>query len=210
MTPTAPPRAPPPRPGAPRPAAPVAPPRSAFKQAEARRELQPPHVIPIPVTAWSSAYVAGKKTQDKIGLRRIAEKDLLSAMADAEKRAWQYVPEPGAEDARVEQYNRELSALIVARGTCRADNVAEPFFRGADDEVLIALTSEGIVWLFEQINVFAIETSPTIEEADDDGLAWLAAALHDGKVWNGLRAAEVQKLRRLLGHVIARLRPAEP
>lgn len=196
------------RPGAPRQPAPAPPPRSAFKQAEARSEATPPHVITIPVTAWSSAYIAAKQTHERVGLRRIAERDLLTAMADAEKKAWSYVPDPGSEDARIEQYNRQLSALIVARGTCQPDNVTEAVFR-AEDIVLIALTSEGIAWLFEAINTFAIETSPTIEEAGDEDLAWLSDALRDGRVWNALKAAEVQKLRRLLGHVISRLKPAD-
>jgi hypothetical protein len=150
-----------------------------------------------------------------VGLRFYSEADAVQVRAAAAQRAWRDHPQPDDEEERVLAGNGALMAMLVARGTCQPDDAATPYFGNAligpaDDLVSLALTPKGIEFLFDALNSLLLEDSPSVPEAGDEDLAWLADVLGGGEdagdPWAGLDAIETRRARRLLGAAIDLMR----
>lgn len=193
---------------------------SPFAQARAaaQGEGQPARrTVTLDPSAWAARYKHREHEAVEVGLCTVSMDDRVKADAAAMQKAFQMHPQPEALDDRIKVYNETFMALIVARGTCLPGCDTDPYFapRGADgqpirgpadDVVPMALTHEGIGYLFDAIDAFWIEESPTSPMATDADLAWLAEALRIGAVWNTMTANDARATRRLLGVVVEQMR----
>jgi hypothetical protein len=179
----------------------------------------PPRVVVLPATAWATTYPDRPAGDVDVGLRLYAEADAVLARAAAAQQAWRLHPQDADVDERVAAGDGALMAWLVARCTCKPDDAARPFFGGAlggaESLVPLALTPKGIEWLFDELNRLLLEESPTVPEADDEDLAWLAEQLGGGEVenddasgdvWAGISPLEARRARRLLGAAIDLMR----
>ena len=191
--------------------------RSAFRVAKeaARAVPRPPRTVTLPASAWATTYPDRPAGDIEVGLRLYSEADAVQVRAAAAQRAWRDHPQESDEEERVLAGNGAVMALLVARAACKPDDARVPFFGhatmgGADDIVPLALTPKGVEFLFDHLNTLLLEESPSMPEADDEDLGWLAEALGGGEdagdVWAGLDAIEERRARRLLGAAIDLLR----
>lgn len=79
----------------------------------------------------------------------------------------------------VKAYNETLVTFCVARGICHVLDVSapHPYFELADDEIPLALKSNAIRRIFDEIELLAVEQSPVFGEIDEFELVELAELL---------------------------------
>jgi hypothetical protein len=192
-------------------------PRSAFRVAKdaAQAVPLPPRTVTLPASAWATSYPDRPLGDVEVGLRLYSEADAVQVRAAAAQRAWRDHPQESDEEERVLAGNGAVMALLVARAACKPDDARVPFFGhatmgGADDLVPLALTPKGIEFLFDHLNTLLLEESPSMPEADDEELGWLAEVLgggeEQGDVWAGLDAIEQRRARKLIGAAIEMMR----
>ncbi len=184
---------------------------STFRSVIESRTAAPPRVVSLPASAWATTWKNRQTEPVKVGLRRYSEGDARAVSSAASTKACRLHPGDGEEDERVDAHNATLMALVVARSACDPDDFAISYFgrddgTGADDVVPMALTPEGIEFLYGEIDRMLVEESPIGAEATDDDLAWLAGALTKGEAWGSMSVAAVARARRLLANVIEQLR----
>jgi hypothetical protein len=140
----------------------------------------------------------------QVGLRLLAEKTFEDASARAAKDAWVTHPEPIPDDLRVEHYNNRLMGYLMAEAAVLAGNVEVKFFSDnlADVKIFLDLTPDGIRFLWDHYEAFAISTSPTAPEATDEELDVLADGLASGELLGSLDIEKGRKVRRLLRAVL--------
>jgi hypothetical protein len=110
----------------------------------------------------------------KIGIRTVGHPDRGAARAAAAK-AMKAFPGPDLVVHRIDAGNDALGAWMVARGTCKPDDVSKPFFQAGELNIPILLRSETIRFLYDEIEKLSIETSPVARRATSRDLARLGA-----------------------------------
>jgi hypothetical protein len=171
---------------------------SAFR-ATAPTVQKPARVVTLPRSAWAPSWPDRPEADVEVGLRLPPEALLVGARAEAARKAWRLHPEPADEDGRVEAYNSFVMAAVVAHAACSPEDETAPYFGElAVDNAPLALTADGLQHLFEQLDLFAAETSASIPEADDALLAALADALQTGAAWEGCDLGQAATVRLLL------------
>ena len=178
---------------------------SAVKAAPAKARL-PLRVISLPPTAYRDTWPGRPTTDEKVGLRLLGDHDQQMARSTAAKRAFSRHPKgPDVDPGWIEAHNDALLQWAVARGTCKPEDVLMPFFQAAEENVELALTSDGIRYLYEQIEILAIEESPVSATATDADIGDLIEMLQAGTAWGRMPIARAERLRRVLGHAIEEL-----
>jgi hypothetical protein len=187
--------------------------RSAFKVAKAALDAnassKPPRTVWLPPNAWATTYRDRPSTDVEVGLRLYSGAEATRSRAAAAQKAWQLHPQESDVDERCAAGDDVLMAWLVALCTCKPDDIARPFFGGelgAEDIVPLALTPKGIEFLFDALDQLLLEESPTVPEADDEGLLWLGEVLTEGDPFAGLTEIEARRARRLLAGAIELLR----
>jgi hypothetical protein len=167
-----------------------------------------PHVVDLPVSAWSDKFEKKPTVTIKVGLRMIPDGDKEAARAWAAKAAWRSVPEPRDEEIRIEAYNDALILWIVACATCQPADVLTPFWRLAQDQIPEQLTTQGIRFLFDAYEKMVLEESPLGGEATAGEFASLGAMLSDAAIVEAIVTNSTRATRRHLHQVLVDLRDA--
>lgn len=150
----------------------------------AKLTIKPLRVAILPITAWATDYEGRAIQPVEIGLKILSESDIQSARSEAVRAAWNCIPgEPGdtKTEERIEAFNDALIRFAVARGTCKPTDATLPYWDMAEDVVSLALTTDGIKFLWEELQKLKIERSPLSAEIDDDEASSLAAWLTSEK-----------------------------
>jgi hypothetical protein len=163
----------------------------------------PARVVPLRVDHYADAWPDKPTSDAQVGLRLVSEADYQTARTEAARRAWESFPDEDLdEDERVDCYNDTLAAWIVARGTTQPDDASKPWMQMAHDNMQVALTPQGIHYLFDAIAVLHAERSPLSPEASDDDLVKLCEALQSGVAWSSVDGPNARRVRRLLRHAM--------
>ncbi len=161
-----------------------------------------------------------------VGLRVPGEQDYRNALAEAETAQSDAIEkalkEPvdrtdagaverlvkRAEEIGLEAYNYRLITFCVARGVCNPLNVTlpHPYFELADDEIPLALKSNAIKRIFDEIERLAVDQSPVFVEASDEDLLELAELLTSGDAFEGVNSIARARCLRYLKLVLDTLR----
>lgn len=194
------PRVPAPQPGPKTPRAPEPPPGVT---AQPRPGVRPAGAFrDVPVDAFADTWELKPHQPLRIGLRLIADADYDKARASAENIARANHPAGHSPEVRWEAYNEALMQWVVARGTCKPDDVSQPFWQCPQDIVPLALGPDGLRLLFDAIEELKIEKTPLGREADEPAIETLGALCQIA----GVRAVVVRdgskRLRRLIRHVL--------
>lgn len=172
--------------------------QSPFAKVQAEIAKVPACIVELAPALWRDGRPAKPAAPVKVGLRLLAEKDFEDASARAAKDAWANHPEPMPEELRVEHYNNRLMGYLMAEATCSPQDVTQKYFEHADIKVFLDLTPDGIRYLWDHYESFAISTSPTSPEATDEELDALAEGLDEGTLLGGLDIEQARRVRRLL------------
>lgn len=123
----------------------------------------------------------------KIGLRVPSEQEYRNAAVEAETAQGEAFAtahkDPRlidrADELGVAAYNSKLLTFCVARGICNVQNVTLPhqYFELPEDEIPLALKSNAIRRIFDEIERLAIDQSPVFAEANEVELLELAEIL---------------------------------
>lgn len=154
----------------------------------------------VPPEAFADTWELRPTTPMRIGVRLLADGDYDKARAAAARLAADN--HPTDPESRIEAFNEALMQWVVARGTCKADDVSQPFWQCPQDIVPIALSPDGLRLLFDAIEELKIEKTPLGREADDAALQSLGTLLQIEGVRTVLVRDGSKRLRRLLQHVL--------
>lgn len=129
--------------------------------------------IDLPVSAWAHSWPSIPRQTVKVGLRLLSSHDYVTARAIADEKVSAL-----HSSFSVDSYNDALMAYAVARGTCDPHNVAESWLEAAEDNITMALTADGIRFLWDALERYRVANSPLIEPWDGEleGLSKLPEA----------------------------------
>jgi hypothetical protein len=181
---------------------------STFTKAAASAARTPQRHVTLDPSAFADGWAEKPLEEVAIGLRLVGEDDVQAARVEAARLAigWYDDGEGGCvdEDARVEAYNDALVRWIVARGATDPNDVTQPYFAMAEETVRVALTSEGVRRIWDELVLLQIGAGVRMAPATDPDLARLARALpFVGKLAEGPQA----EVRKLLAHCLEQLAP---
>lgn len=167
---------------------------------------KPPRTVVIPLSAFVDAWPNKPKSEVAVGLRILSEQDLQTARAMAARYAEDLLmsEDGGCTDelSRVEAFNDALMRWAIACAVTDPNNAAVPFFVGGDDVVRVALSSQGVRYLWDHLERVHLELSPVVAEASDEDLERLAGTLH--RV-GALPKVTQRRLRKLLGFCLSEM-----
>lgn len=178
--------------------------KSAFAQKRDEHAKVPTCLVTLDPAHFRDGRPGKPVTPVQVGLRLLAEKDFEDASARAAKDAWITHPDPIPEDLRVEHYNNRLLGYLMAEAACLAGNIEQRYFGDVAPDAKIDkdLTPDGIRFLWDHYEAFAISTSPTAPEATDEELDVIADGLASGELIGSLDIEKARHVRRLLKSVL--------
>lgn len=178
--------------------------KSAFAQKRDEQAKVPTCLVTLDPALFRDGRPGKPTTPVQVGLRLLAEKTFEDASARAAKDAWITHPEPIPDDLRVEHYNNRLINYLITEATCLAGNIEQRYFGdlAPDTKIEKDLTPDGIRFLWDHYEAFAISTSPTAPEASDEDLDVLADGLASGELLGALDIERARRVRRLLKAVL--------
>lgn len=169
-------------------------------QADLERDVRAPvRTLVVEPASFADEWRGRPSEPVCCGLRRIPADDVENARRQAIETAWQRHPRKEHIAARREAYNDAVMRWCVARGTCDPNDVTAPWdlWQGMpEDLVFVALTVEGVRFVYDALEAFAIETSPVQREALDEELSGVAGRLA------GASPAVAARARRLLAFAL--------
>lgn len=174
--------------------------KSAFAKAKDEHAKVPTCIVALDPAHYRDGRPGKPTAPVQVGLRLLAEKTFEDASARAAKETWLAQPEPIPDDIRVEHYNNRLMGYLMAEAACLAGNIDERYFGdlAPDAKIFLDLTPDGIRFLWDHYEAFAISTSPTAPEATDEDLDVLADGLGSGELLASLDIEKARRVRRLL------------
>lgn len=178
---------------------------SAFKSRPGAAAAAPvkrpaPKVVELPTSAWADTFAKKPASVTRVGVRRIADGDMRDAREQAAKAAWKAHPQPLDEELRVAAFNDELVLWIVARATCKPDDVLAPFWPMPQDEIPAQLTTQGQRRLYDAFEDLKLEDSPLEPEANVGDIERLAGLLSAGG--SAVATSATPRTKRLLRHCL--------
>jgi hypothetical protein len=165
----------------------------------------------VPPSAFADTYYDRPTDPICVGLRTIADGDVNAARSQAQKWADKSHPNATLEDPErfsiwIECYNDALLRWMVARGTCDPNDVTqspECWNVAPEDQVREALTSDGVLLVYDEWERMRVSVDPTKRDAGDgEILEGLPKLLPFAKDLPSLRRG---RLRRLLAFVLDEL-----
>lgn len=163
-----------------------------------------PQVVTLPPSAFAETWKGRPKEPVRIGLRLVSESDSEKARANATASADRYFAQTSRDsDEYAQHWNGVVMRQVLAQAMCRAEDVAQPWFRQmAEDMVGVALNERGVVRLWQGYSELREKLSPLLRVANDEEVAEAAVRLADPKQVAALPAAD----RRLLGRILDDMR----
>jgi hypothetical protein len=175
---------------------------SAWKKTKATLSRSPLTTVTLPPSGFADDYDLRPEAPVEIGIRVLSTDTLDTARSWAAKKAARRHPNLTSEDAVwCEAFNEALMQWIVARCTCKADDVLVPYWACAEDVVPIALSPAGLLRLFEEYEMQVIGFGILSPELGGDGCAALGEKLTNGTAFQGVPVAKARQARRLLARV---------
>lgn len=180
---------------------------SAFSALLASRERKAARTVDVPMSAWADDYASAPRDVVVMGLRRLAEKELETARAEAAKRAWSMHPEPHDEANRIDCFNDALIRWAIGRALCMPDDVGQNWFDEAQEDVVAqAFTVDGARYIWDHLDMLAVSESPVVPEATDEDVGKLAKLVADGSLAK-LPMRQQSAARRYIGAVLEMISP---
>lgn len=182
-----------------------------FGEVKEKAARKPLVTVMVPATAWHDDWAKRPDDAVCIGVRALSEDEAKAARAGAAKAALDAHPRGLEDPLFIDAANSALMHSAVAMACCDPNDVKEPWedFAGADDVVRAALVKGGVELLWDAIDRAGVMACPNEPEATDEEVDELHAIV----VLGGLEKFPVndqRRLRRLLGHVLRKLREANP
>lgn len=178
-----------------------------FDQVAGAQPLAPSCTIVVPPTVFKDDWKGRPSSDLCCGIRSLGMDDIASLRKSAAQEAFALFPNDADEALRAETYDDALMRLFVARSTCDANNVNEPWeiWQGAPEDMSkIALSPQGTKRLFAEIERASVSLCAALPQADDEDLEELAESLSAGMPeLTGERSA---RARRLLFFVLEQIR----
>ena len=107
-----------------------------------------------------------------------------------------------ADDVWREAFNEALMQWVIARAACRPDDVNVPYWACAEDVVPVALSTAGMLRLWEEHEMLSIGAGVLSPELDLDQCAAFAEKLGSMELFDGMKAPQVRYAKRLLARVL--------
>lgn len=171
---------------------------------------KPPRTIAVEPSAFVDAWPDKPKTAIAVGLRLLSDQDIQTARAMAARYAQTLFlgEDVDCTDpmSRVEAFNDGLMRWAIACGVTDPNNASIPFFAGGDDVVRLALTTQGIRFLWDHLERVALELSPLVQEATDLQLGELVVLLPR---LDRMKPEGARRARKLLAFVLEELRSVQ-
>lgn len=170
-----------------------------------------PKSVPLSPNAFASTWPDRPSVPVPIGLRLPSQEDIQHARSEGSRVAWERHPDDPDEDNRVDVFNETLMRVLIARATCRPDDVMRPFWDAPEDNIFLALNEGGVRFLWEELENLRVELDAFAVDPSEEELDALVDAVTDGTVWGRMPYSEAMRARRLLRHCLAVLSayPAE-
>lgn len=141
-----------------------------------------------------------------VGLRRVCERDIQIAKAEASKFVRQAYGQEGVErdpDMALQAWDDAFMRWAMAAATTDPNDNGAPYFAAAQDTIGFALTPEGIRKLWTAYHLHVRRTDAATKGVDDAEAARLGRILTSGALAR-LEAGEQAEVRRVLGWALAR------
>jgi hypothetical protein len=164
-----------------------------------------PKVIKVPPEAFSWEWAERPEQPVEIGLRIVPDEDTQAARDEAARFAFGRYGDRWESQEAVDCFNDALLRHRIARSTCQPDDQRKTWFRAAEDVVRMALSTEGVKLLAQEIEVFEQESSPAYRPATDEEVLDLAAVLMGAAPFAGMASPEERATRRLLTVLLERI-----
>lgn len=156
---------------------------SAFKDLIASTGRKPDIVVDFPTNGWADEYEERARDVVVMGLRRLPQREIDTARAEAARHAWQMHPVRDDEDARIECYNDALIRWAIGRALCRPDDAHLPWFEGGQEDVVAeAFNVHGLRYIWHHLEFLSAQHSPSVREATDEDVQRLAKRVADGGI----------------------------
>jgi len=170
----------------------------AKKQAETTKKAV--HVVELAPALWADGRPSKPSAPVKIGLRLLPEAEFERARTVAAKHAWREHPEPNDEGNRFDCFNSHLLVLLMSDAAVHPENIDAKYFGAnmADLKMAKDLTPDGVRYLWDHYEAFAVSHSPIAPEATDEELLELSDVIAAGALFDGLSLEQARKARRLL------------
>jgi hypothetical protein len=181
----------------------------AQQKAKLGEKPRPARIVTLEPSAWAHN---APKTKVALGLRPLAQTELMTSQAEA----WKEAHANGREgEAAEERFNEALLCWVVGFATTDPNDASKPFFEFGNEQVREQLRPETIRRLWDELELAKAATSPLLPAATDEELAELGALLCGEAPLEGLDPAKALRVRRwarvLLEHLDAiELDPASP
>ncbi len=177
---------------------------AAHRPTDDEARFRAPKVITVPPEAFSWEWAERPEQPVEIGLRSVPDEDTQAARDQAARFVFDRYGDRWQSVDATDCFNDALWRHRIARATCQPEDFRRPWFRAAEDVVRMALTTEGVKLLAQEVEVFEQENSPAYKPATDDEVLDLAGAIL-GDPFAGMTETEERATRRLLTVVLERI-----
>lgn len=157
----------------------------------------------FPPSGFADDYDMRPDGTVEIGIRRVSSDTTDTARAWAAKKASRRHPSmTSANEVWCQAFNEALMQWIVARATCKPDDVGAAFWTCAEDVVPVALSTSGLLRLWEEHEMLCIGQGVLSPEVDLDECELMALQLQNGDLFVKMKPSEVRYCKRLLARVM--------
>lgn len=176
----------------------------AQQKAKPGEKPKPARVVVLEPSAWAQN---APKTKVALGLRPLAQGELMTSQAEA----WKEARSNGREgEAAEERFNEALLCWVVAFATTDPNDAGKPYFEFGNEQVREQLHSDTIRRLWDELELAKAATSPLLPAATDEELAELGALLCGEAPLEGLDPAKALRVRRWARVLLEHLDAVEP
>lgn len=143
-----------------------------MKMSQAPKPKIAPRIVVLTPDAFASDWAQRPAVEAAVGLRHVSQNDIASARVEANREATGFYAEHDGRkavdaDLFAEVYNDKLMEFLVARATCKPNDMGVPYFEYADSTVARALTPAGIRRLWDEYVILDRGTSVTLPACSD-------------------------------------------
>jgi hypothetical protein len=163
-----------------------------------------PRIVVLTPDAFAADWIHRPSVEAAIGLRHISQNDIAAARNEANREATGFYAEHDGRkvdtDLFADIFNDKLMEIVVARATCKPNDMGTPYFEYADATVPRALTPAGIRRLWDEYVILDRGTAVTLPASSDDEVKAL------GRKLSRIPPDELDdEVRKLCAHIAERL-----
>lgn len=173
-----------------------------------KQVIAPGRTLVLKPSVFADEWADKPREDVCVGLRLMSEEQKFTARRDSDEFARELHPKGGGN--QIDAFNDALMRQLVAFGLCDPNDVSRPW-EGMDtpeNDVQFALTSQGVVFIYQAIRLYEIESGAAHREITNDEFPMLFEELEIGTL-DSLPSGRQGELRRLLGYVLDELRDVD-